>query len=278
MALLPGFQFSQNSLQDFVDCPRRFYLRYVRRAAWPAAVAGEALEYERHMQQGAAFHRLVQQHVLGISILRLSRIVAEARDPDLSRWWANYLTRPPADLPPARYPEVMLSTPAAGHRLVARYDLVAVGSEAVIVDWKTSRKRLRRVWLAARLQTRVYCYVLVRAGAHLNGGAAFAPEQVSMRYWFADFPDEPEHFAYGEAGFDADGAYLTGLIEDIKAMAEDDFVLTEDAGHCRFCVYRSLCDRGAAAGPLSAIEDVDGDAGAPGELDFDFDQVQEVEF
>ncbi len=39
MALPSDFQFSQSSLQDYVDCPWRFYLRYIRQLAWPAIVA-----------------------------------------------------------------------------------------------------------------------------------------------------------------------------------------------------------------------------------------------
>jgi len=54
--------FTQASLQDYADCPRRFQLRYVERVAWPALEADSALENERHMQQGIAFHRLAHQH------------------------------------------------------------------------------------------------------------------------------------------------------------------------------------------------------------------------
>ena len=87
MTLPPGFQFSQGSLQDYVDCPRRFQLRYLLRVAWPALEAEPALENERHLRQGAAFHRLVHQHVLGLPPERLSRTVT---DEAVRRWWRNY--------------------------------------------------------------------------------------------------------------------------------------------------------------------------------------------
>ena len=114
MTLPTDFQFSQGSLQDYVDCPRRFQLRYVHHLAWPAAESEPALENERHLRQGAAFHRLVHQHVLGLPPEQLSRTVA---DEALRRWWRNYLAEPPADLPPSRYPEIVLSAPVGGHRL-----------------------------------------------------------------------------------------------------------------------------------------------------------------
>jgi len=87
MILPTDFQFSQGSLQDYVDCPRRFHLRYVQRLAWPAIDAEPALENERYLQQGAAFHRLAHQHALGIPADRLV-VAGSGDDADIRRWWA----------------------------------------------------------------------------------------------------------------------------------------------------------------------------------------------
>jgi CRISPR/Cas system-associated exonuclease Cas4 (RecB family) len=292
MTLPPDFQFSQGSLQDYVDCPRRFQLRYLLRLAWPAVEAEPPLENERHLQQGAAFHRLAHQHTLGIAPERLSRA---ATDADLRRWWHNYLERGPEGLPALRYPESVLSAPAGGYRLVAKYDLIAVdpseeftpsrgeelrasaGQRAVIVDWKTSRKRPRKRWLAERLQSRVYPYLLVRAGAHLNAGQPLEAEQVEMVYWFADFPKEPARFAYDTARYEADEGYLTLLIEEIGGLVDEGWPLTTQERHCKYCRYRSLCRRGVRAGALDEIED-------ESELDeglgvsLDFEQIAEIEY
>lgn len=176
MKLPSDFLFSQSNLQDYVDCPRRFYLRYVRRLAWPALQAEPAREHERHLRQGAEFHRLVHQHILGIPPEELSRGVT---DVDLSRWWQNYLDHGPTDLPQSLYPEAVLSAPMGGHRLVAKYDLIAIAPEqrGVILEWKTYWKPHTRPWLAERLQTRVYRYLLIQAGSHLNGGQPLIPSR-----------------------------------------------------------------------------------------------------
>jgi CRISPR/Cas system-associated exonuclease Cas4 (RecB family) len=289
MTLPADFQFSQGSLQDYVDCPRRFQLRYIQRLAWPAVEAEPALENERHLQQGAAFHRLVHQHVLGLSPERLSSMIT---DEDLSRWWHNYLESAPANLGELRYPEVVLSAPVSGHRLVAKYDLIALAGSsglgrrplpierAVILEWKTSRKRPRRKWLAERLQTRVYPYLLVRAGSHLshlNEGQSFQPEQVEMVYWFANFPKDPERFLYDAAQYDADGAYLASLVEEIKGMGDEDFALTAQERRCRYCPYRSLCRRGVRAGALDEAED-EPEWGDDFEIALDFEQIAEIEY
>jgi CRISPR/Cas system-associated exonuclease Cas4 (RecB family) len=284
MTLPTDFQFSQGNLQDYVDCPRRFQLRHLLRLAWPAVEAEPALENERHLQQGAAFHRLVHQHVLGLSPERLSSIVT---DKDLSRWWHNYLNSAPADLSESRYPEIILSAPVRGHRLVAKYDLIAVGpvlsaaegpgQQTAILDWKTSRKRPRRKWLAERLQTKVYPYLLVQAGSHLNEGRPFQPEQVEMVYWFADFPEDPERFPYDAAQYDEDGDYLASLIEEIKNLGDDGFPPTTQEQRCRYCLYRSLCQRGVRAGPFdeAGSEPEEGDDFG---ISLDFEQIAEIKY
>jgi len=278
-SLPPDFQFSQASLQDYADCPRRFQLRYVERVDWPAHETEPALENERHLQQGAAFHRLVHQHLLGIPEERLARAAADA---DLRRWWHNYLTRGPEDLPASRHPEIVLSAPLGDYRLVAKYDLVTVdpsamlragpGRQAVILDWKTSRRRPNRKYLAERLQTKVYPYLLVLAGDHLNGGQPLAPEQVEMVYWFADFPEDPARFPYSSAQYEADEAYLTSLVGQIGSPP---YPRTTDERNCRYCRYRSLCQRGVEAGPLDEMED---ELTQDFDISLDFEQIAEIEY
>ena len=88
MQLPDDFAFSQSSLQDFVDCPRRFLLRYVQHLQWPALASVPALEFERITRLGTDFHRLVHQHQLG---LPLERLAAQIDDEQLRAWWQNYL-------------------------------------------------------------------------------------------------------------------------------------------------------------------------------------------
>lgn len=276
MSLPHDFQFSQSSLQDFVDCARRFQLRYVLQRKWPAVQAAPAQEHERHMRLGAIFHRMIQQHLLGVPAERLA---AFADDDLLRGWWTSYLQHGLADLPQQRHPEITLTAPLGDYRLIAKYDLLAVepGQRAVIVDWKTAQRRPSRERLKASLQTVVYRYVLARAGAHLNGGPPIAPGQIEMVYWFAGHPQQPERFPYDAAQFKNDEAYLLSLAADIASRGAEDFPLTPDARRCLFCTYRSLCDRGRSAGNFLEMDDLDEEEGGL-DFDFDFDQIAEIEF
>jgi len=270
MTLPEGFVFSQSSLQDYRDCARRFQLRYLEHCRWPAPETADGLEFERHMQRGHAFHRLMRQLYSGVPRPALEKTARS--DVDLARWWANHQAAPPRELPgKVREAEVALSVAVAGYRLAARYDLLAGVPEQrwVIVDWKTSQRRSTRSWLGGRLQTRIYPFVLVQAGAALNGGVPIRPQQVEMVYWFAEFPAQPESFAYDDEAYAADAALLEGLVGEIEARPEDAFAKTEDRRLCRYCVYRSLCWEDVEAGLLAEFEDIEGVEAALEEVDLE---------
>lgn len=274
MPLPDPFQFSQGKLQDYADCPRRFQLRYVLMHPWPALIAEPASESERHMQNGAAFHLLAHQHALGLGIERLAETIHDER---LARWWQTYVAHPPLDLPTSlRRAEAVVSAPLAGHRLVAKFDLLAVepGERLVIVDWKTAHRRAPRAALALRQQTRLYRYLAVEAGVTFNGGQRPHPDQVEMIYWFAEFNGATDHFPYDSEQYAADSEYLADLVCEIAAQRGSTWPLTPNERHCRFCNYRSLCERGVKAGFLEDLEDdMELD-----KLEIDLEQIVEIEF
>jgi CRISPR/Cas system-associated exonuclease Cas4 (RecB family) len=265
---------SQSSLQDYYDCPRRFELRYLQRLAYPAIETEPALENEKHQKEGEYFHRLVQQHLIGIPAEQVGKL---ANTENLQRWWGNYLIA--NDLKPLKqmsslHPEVTLSAPLEKFRLVAKYDLIAIGKDqATIFDWKTYRKRPKNEWLHIRWQTRVYRALLVQAGAHLNHGQPFAPEQIEMIYWFADFPTEPARFIYKADQFKRDWDALTTLANEITNASN--FPLTDDVSKCSYCPYRSYCNRGIRAGDSA---DAELETAAEELFDINFEQIGEIAF
>ncbi len=241
---------------------------------WPALVVDQPQEAEQHMQRGRDFHRLVQQYELGLDPDLLE---ATIQDPLLLGWWRTFLAHPPAGLPQTlRRAEVALAAPVGDFRVTAQIDLLAAdpGQGMAIVDWKTASKVPSRAILAQRLQTRVYRYLTVEAGAAFNGGQEPLPEQVEMVYWFAQAGGETMRFVYDMGQYAADGEYLASLVQQITTRREEVWPLTVDEQRCRFCNYRSLCDRGVTPGFL---EDLDDDL-EPDEVEIDLEQIAEIEF
>jgi predicted RecB family nuclease len=272
--LPPDFIFSQSSLQDYVDCPRRFQLKYLLGQRWPAPEVDDLLAFERRMEQGERFHHLVHQHLVGIPPELLLKRLADA---DVRRWFETYLRAGLDDLPAQRRPEVTLTVPLGEYALTAKFDLLAIapGARALIVDWKTGGRIPRPEALATRLQTIVYRYVLAKGGDHLNGGIPIATEHIEMVYWYADHDGATRRFGYDGQQLQAAEVYLLKLIEAINTRR--DFPLTPDDHRCRYCVYRSLCDRGTSAGALADWDeaDVTGDLGG---FSLDLDQIGEIAF
>jgi hypothetical protein len=271
--LPPTHTFSQSQLQDYVDCARRFQLRYLLAQPWPDLIVDVPGEAELHQQRGAELHHLIRQHVLGLDPESLA---ATIHDPVLAGWWQTYLHHPPPDLPVTiRRAEIALTAPLAGFRLLAKYDLLAVepGTRFVVVDWKTSSQPARRSELARRLQTRVYRFLAVEAGANTVGGRPPRPEQVEMVYWFAS-SGASERFPYDAEQHAADRAYLAGLIGQIVGRRQPIWELTADERRCRVCNYRSLCERRVRPAFLTDLEDEP----ALLEPEFDLEQIAEIEF
>jgi len=273
---------SQSSLQDYYDCPRRFELRYLQRLAYPAIETEPALENEKHQKEGEYFHRLVQQHLIGIPAEQVGRL---ANTENLQRWWENYINA--KDLTGFKnlsglYPEITLSAPLEKFRLVAKYDLIAVVKDQVtIFDWKTYRKRPKNEWLHIRWQTRVYRALLVQAGAHFNNGKPFAPEQIEMVYWFADFPTEPARFIYKADQYKRDWDSLTKIANEITRASDGStslttgFPKTDETSKCSYCPYRSYCNRGVRAGDAA---DAELETEAEELFDINFEQIGEIAF
>ncbi len=275
MPVPKGFRFSQSCLQDYTDCPRRFELRYVRGQVWPAVLAQPVLEHEEQVRRGEAFHRLVHQHTLGLPADSL----APQDDADLQRWWTAYLEQPPSGLERAiRLAETSLSTLVGEQRLVAKYDLLAVSEgQVLIVDWKTDHRRPSSDSLQRRLQTSVYLYVAAEAGARALAMPSLTPDRVAMAYWFAEFPEQTEEIGYDAIRHAANHRLLETLIAEILATPDEGFAMTADDRKCRYCIYRSLCDRGVEAGALADVDEsmLWADAQPP---DLDLEQMAEISY
>ncbi len=278
MLLPEGFAFTQASLQDYADCPRRFQLRYVVNQRWPAVEAEPLFEHELSVRRGERFHRLVERHQLGVPTSQLEILLGT--DPTVRGWWQEYLGFAFLhSLSGNRYPELRLSADLGGARVVAALDLLVVqpGYHVYIFDWKTHAPVPRAGWLRERVQTTLYLWMVAEVGPALFGEWV-EPERISMIYWFTAAPEAPLRFDYSSAWRVESGARLAGLVGEVLAGDQRlTWPLTAEQRRCRHCVFRSLCARGVVAGSLAELG-----VGVDGERDFLlaalFEAVDEVGF
>ena len=251
MLLPDSFHFTQQNLQDYHDCPRRFYLRAIKRLEWPAIESEPIREQERLIELGSRFHLLCQQYFSGIPADTLS---AQVTDADLSLWWNCFLSADFVSQAGSRAVEKMLSLPFAGYRLAAKFDLLLILPEGkiFIYDWKTSQKQPRRQYVLERMQSKVYPLVAALA----QTANPIAADSIEMVYWYPAFDGAEIKIQYSQSQMIEDQEQIEWVISDIVAKKdEEDFLMTEKPKLCTYCRYRSLCDRGLAAG-VAGTEDV----------------------
>ena len=87
--LPPGTLFSQHGLDTYLQCPRRFYLKYVERQPWPVPESEEPRRYQEYLERGRVLHQWIARHLVGLDVRPL--VVANS-DPHLSAWWEAFLT------------------------------------------------------------------------------------------------------------------------------------------------------------------------------------------
>lgn len=265
MLLPETFVFTQQNLQDYVDCQYRFYLREIKKLDWPAIESEPIRELEELMQLGTRFHLLCQQYFSGIPAEVLS---SQIDQPELVEWWNNFLTLNLKPTPGSFFTEKLISIPLAGYRLAAKYDLFITNpdNKILIYDWKTSQHQPKRQTLLTRMQSKVY--PLVAALSHLKKNSS--AESIEMIYWYPGFPNAPIKLPYSQSLMAEDQSNIETLISEIAGNQEKDFLKVSEDKACRYCRYRSLCNRGVSAGTADQQDEI---TGSDDVFDLDFDAV-----
>ena len=268
MKLPDNFAFSQQNLQDYQDCPRRFYLRYILKQERPANESEPVREQEKLIELGEKFHRLVQQLFAGVP---QSLLESSISDPTLFIWWQQLIKLDVLSQTGIKLSETLFSIPFEDYRLIAKYDLLVLSENdpAVIYDWKTSQHPPKANWLKQRMQTKIYPFVLATLS---NNGGTPVPvsiDSLKMIYWYPAFPDAQITFIYSESKFEEDKKFLRSTLQEILGLHENGFLKTDNEKTCRFCRYRSLCNRGIEAGNREDSENPEEDIDFIFDLNFD---------
>jgi hypothetical protein len=263
------FLFSANSLQDYLDCPRRFELKYILRQSWPAEESEPVLEFEHHIQLGSQFHQMVHQYLNGISQEILLQSIP---DPDLENWFQNFLAYYTSLKFERIFSEFPLRLSINQSPVVAVFDLLGMtpDSDLWILDWKTSGKFPQKDNLASRIQTILYPYVALETAPTFMPGLVIPPEKIHMAYLYV----HQDHqnlltFDYSTEIHTKNRKFLENLISEILPKDSGSFECTSDERRCKFCVYRSLCERGVAAGNLKELDTDDDLQSMLANLDFE---------
>jgi CRISPR/Cas system-associated exonuclease Cas4 (RecB family) len=268
--------YSQSNLQTFLTCPRKFELKYILKRIWPAIQSEPVLQLEEHIRNGKQFHLMAQQYFSGLDP---EQIPLQTKNQTLLIWWKNFLNFADQFSSMQCKPEVFISADLAGKRLVGIFDLLAYSSPGkfIIIDWKTNNKKADKKTLQRQIQTRLYPFLLTLSGAQWNNNQSILPSQIEMVYWFANEPENIDSFSYSEKQFQEDKEFFINLIDTIENKKPGEFELTDNEKLCKYCQFRSLCNRGISPGNVDEeIFDLDYFLEEISEIDIE--QIGEIAF
>lgn len=237
-----GFSFSQSSLQSYLNCPRQFELRYIKRLTWPAQKYSDAEMYELDLAAGQTLHQAIHRYLLGFDATLIQDRLIAGRDPRIPIWFSNFRSRLGyLKDKPDFIAEIPVSIALGPYWLMAKFDyLYLEDNQPLIFDWKTSSKKPQKAQLQESIQSKVYLTVAHRAGLRKDN------KPPTIRYWEANFPDLELCFTQEESGLVRHFDELKRLINEITSATE--FLKTKVVTRCVYCKYRSYCNRGVLAG------------------------------
>ncbi len=228
------FTFTQSNLQTFTYCRHRFYLRYLKKLIWPAALLSGS-NYLLDRDAGVRFHQLLHQYFLGLDLDHLKKAAAADSDDRMKVWFDNFLSSPFCRLEGLLQPEASFTVSINGNKLGAKVDLLQIDQGCVkIIDWKTSRKLPDVTQLKSQAQSMVYPLAISKVLPY---------ENLMMVYWEANFPDQPIEITSQPHDLRKYEQKITELIDVIVNLSAEEFVRVAEIRKCSWCEYATYCGR-----------------------------------
>lgn len=248
---------SQGQLNLLEVCPRKFQHTYLEQLGSPTD-----LEQQERLSAGSRFHLLMQQWEMGLPIDPMLK-----EDEQLRRWFGAFVEAEPnilgtiraksnsvgtaaqsVDEPLYRQSEHLRTLAVEGHLLTVIYDLLILSqTHAQILDWKTYPKPRRSDRLAQNWQSRLYPFVLTET-------SEYAPDQISMIYWFFQAKGEatePQSLTlkYDRTKHEQTWQTLTQILKQLNEwldryeMGESFPQVSQVTGECDRCGFAVRCQR-----------------------------------
>ena len=227
-----NFFYSQNSIKNFLECPKKFKYRYLEGISWKNS--DELIK--QSLKDGEDFHILAERYFLGMDEDFYYKDINK-----LSKWMMDLKKNFPKNKNNSYLGEYEIRQKKNGINLMARYDLISFKStgEIEIYDWKTNKDKFHPNFGSNSLQTKIYLFLLTE-NLNLFSINYFKFKNISMTYWQTNFPDSPLRISYSSQMHEENKIYLKNLIKEINSYDFSKFEQS-DKKACKFCEFMSIC-------------------------------------
>lgn len=233
-----GFEFSQNALNTFRSCPKKFGYKYIQGLNWKKE---DDEEYYRSMKYGLEFHLMCERYFSGIPV---GKFIGNKEYEKFDQWLEKVKKAVPIYEDREYLPEYGLSIKIDEEsRLTAKYDLAVIyienGQLSIdIWDWKTENRKLKYNDLEKRMQSIVYMAVAYEVIPKIYGNGK-EKARVRMYYYQPEYYSEPIELTYSKEKFENDKIKIEGIIKEIKKSNFED----KNLRSCKYCEFNMLCNR-----------------------------------
>ena len=232
------FEFSQNSLNTFKSCPKKFGYKYIDKISWKN---DEDEEYYESLETGRDFHLVCERYFSGIPCGNLKE---KKEYKNFSKWLERIKKLIPMEKNTEYKTEYGLVTTIRGVRVKVKYDLAIIKEEDGklkfdIWDWKTENQQIDFNKVNERMQTILYLYTAYKVLPKIYG---YEIENIELRmlYYQPDFNSPPVVINYNSERFKSDEKKIEYIIEEIKKSDFSGYNIKS----CKWCEFKNICGNG----------------------------------
>lgn len=220
--------FTQSSFRDYLTCKYKYKLKYIDNLSWFQD------EFKESFDIGNDFHVIAERYFLNLPNDYID-------DGDLIEWFSALQSHFPKVEEEIYLPEYELRYNEMGIKLMARFDLLILKrNEIVIVDWKTNKNKVEVSKKDEDIQTKVYLFLLANC-LSLFPQVSCSLDSIKMLYWQPNFSDSKVEVFYSFEKHLKYKDYFLKLIDDIDNSKKND-IFERNKKHCNLCEFNVFCN------------------------------------
>ena len=241
---LKYFIYSQNSINTYKSCPKKFKYKYIDKINWKYDDI-ESREYYDSLKVGSEFHLLCERYFSNIPLG-----LNEYTNPKFKVWIDKIKNMFPMNKKNNKIylPEYEVRFNLDGNIITAKYDLIIIDENSIEVwDWKTENVKLEYIKVKDRIQTVVYMFLAKEAVCKIfNLNIDY--NNIKMKYYQPQYDDIPIEIIYNERQHELNKSNIIRYIDMINNTNYEKndnykYELIKNDKYCSFCEFNKLCNR-----------------------------------
>lgn len=225
--------YSQNSLNTFIQCPYKFFLKYKKSLVWKKDDEDDRAYYDS-LKSGLDFHLICERHFSNLPTGVLP-------DSEFCLWLERVKRIVSIDSDFRYLPEFEIRYTMDKFILFSKMDLIKVGKNKIeIYDWKTENKELTYEKVKNRLQTTIYLFMVGENVKYLCN-SEIELSDISMNYYQPNLDIGPIRINYSKEKHEENKLYIKNILNKISKLEEDK--IQRNHNHCKICEFNYYCNK-----------------------------------